>query len=222
VKISVITVCCNSARTLGYTLESFFCQNYPEKELVVIDGASTDETLNIIRSFPQERMIVISEPDNQALFEIARALGDSDIAFGNIDFVADHVSSRVVRKWRGSEYNRGAFRRGWMAPHPSCYARRAVVDAVGFFDLKYQTAADYDWMLRAFELQEFRARFLDRTLVDMQVGGNSTSGISAYIRSNIESLQARRKHLGTGVIDLALFAKPLRKVTQFAVRRPVL
>jgi len=252
VKISVITVCCNSARTLGYTLESFFCQNYPEKELVVIDGASTDETLNIIRSFPQERMIVISEPDrglydamnkgfdrftgdaigflnsddrfhdNEALFEIARALGDSDIAFGNIDFVADHVSSRVVRKWRGSEYNRGAFRRGWMAPHPSCYARRAVVDAVGFFDLKYQTAADYDWMLRAFELQEFRARFLDRTLVDMQVGGNSTSGISAYIRSNIESLQARRKHLGTGVIDLALFAKPLRKVTQFAVRRPVL
>jgi glycosyltransferase involved in cell wall biosynthesis len=249
VKISVVTTCCDSAKTIGCTLESFFRQDYPEKELVVIDGASADETLSIVRSFPQECMIVISEPDrgiydamnkgfeqftgdaigflnsddrfhdHEALSEIARALDESDLVFGNIDFVEDHVLSRVVRKWRSSEYKRGAFREGWMAPHPTCYSRRAVVDAVGFFDLRYRTAADYDWMLRAFELQDFRTRFLNRTLVNMQTGGNSTSGISAYVRGNIESLQARRKYLGAGLIDLALFAKPLRKMTQFAVRR---
>jgi glycosyltransferase involved in cell wall biosynthesis len=251
VKISVVTVCCNSAKTIGYTLESFFKQDYREKELVVIDAASTDATLNIVRSFPQEAMIIVCEPDrgiydamnkglgrftgdaigflnsddrfhdDQVLYEIATALGQSDIVFGNIDFVADHISSRVVRKWRGSAYRQGAFRRGWMPPHPSCYVRRAVVNAVGLFDLRYRTAADYDWMLRAFELYAFRTRFVDRTLVNMQTGGDSTSGISAYIRGNMESLQARRSHFGTGPIDLALFIKPLRKLTQFAIRQPV-
>jgi hypothetical protein len=44
-KISVVTASYNSQATIGYTIESFLAQDHPEKEMLVIDGASGDATL---------------------------------------------------------------------------------------------------------------------------------------------------------------------------------
>ena len=54
-KISVVTVCLNSARTIGHALESFFAQDHADKELIVIDGASSDDTLKVVASFPSRQ-----------------------------------------------------------------------------------------------------------------------------------------------------------------------
>lgn len=97
--------------------------------------------------------------DSGALSAIAEGLQELlDIVSGHLDFVTDHASSQVVRRWRGTPYARGAFRKGWMPAHPTFYVRRAVIDAVGRFDLRFKIAADYDFMLRAFELNQFSAR----------------------------------------------------------------
>ena len=64
VKISVITVAFNSARTIGHTVESFLRQTHPDRELIVIDGASRDATLDIVRSFAAENVTIVSEADN--------------------------------------------------------------------------------------------------------------------------------------------------------------
>jgi glycosyltransferase involved in cell wall biosynthesis len=248
VKISVVTVSFNSARTIGYTLESFFRQSHPEKELVVVDGASSDETLTIVRSFQLEGMVVISErdagiydamnkglaafsgeavgflnsddrfKDAEALAQISDTLQGADVVYGNLDFVAGHNSARVVRRWRGSPFRKNAFAAGWMPAHPTFYVRRAVVDAVGKFDLSYEIAADYDYMLRAMELHDFRTAFVDRVFVDMMHGGESNKGIKAYLKSNYEAHHSRRVWLKTGIADTAIIAKPLRKVTQFLTR----
>lgn len=246
-KISVVTVCFNSAATIAYAVESFLRQNHPDKELVIVDGASSDDTLAIVRSIGGDDPIVISEPDRglydamnkglanysgdavgflnsddrfkdcEALSHIAEGLEDADIVHGNIDFVADHDSHRLVRRWQGGAYYKGSFANGWMPPHPTFYARRRVFDAVGRFDLHYRIAADYDLMLRAMELHDFRAAFVDRVLVDMLHGGDSTSGVKAYLKSNYEALHSRRKWLNAPPIDKAFVAKPLRKLTQFLV-----
>lgn len=60
--ISVITVCFNSANRIRYTLESIRNQTYSNVEHIIIDGASTDRTLQIARSFPHVSKI-ISEKD---------------------------------------------------------------------------------------------------------------------------------------------------------------
>ena len=52
-KISIITVTYNSAATLKDTIESVLRQQYPEVEHILIDGASKDNTVSIIRSYPQ-------------------------------------------------------------------------------------------------------------------------------------------------------------------------
>ena len=245
-KVSVVTVCFNSARTIGHTLESFFGQDHQQKELVIIDGGSSDATLDIVRRFPQDDIRIFSEPDRGifdamnkgldrftgeavgylnsddrfhdggVLSAVSAALDRADIVFGDIDFVSDHDSGRVVRRWRSTPYRRGAFASGWMAPHPSLYVQRRVANAVGTFDLRYRISADYDWMLRAFELHGFTALLERRVFTDMMVGGNSTGGgLRTYVKGNLESLHSRQRWLGAGPIDYALFAKPLGKVLQF-------
>ena len=50
-KVSVITVCYNAEQTIKRTIESIFEQSYSDYEYVVIDGASKDDTLQIINSY---------------------------------------------------------------------------------------------------------------------------------------------------------------------------
>ena len=102
-----------------------------------------------------------------------------------------------------------------MPPHPTFYCRRKVVEQVGRFDLRYAVASDYDFMLRSLELTGSTAAPVGRVLVDMLRGGRSSASLTAYIRHNLEALDSRRRRLGAGLLDYALFAKPLRKVGQF-------
>lgn len=249
-KISVLTVCFNSAATIRHTLESFLSQDHREKELIVIDGASTDHTLEVVRSYPQDQIRLVSEPDSgmydalnkglrlysgdavgvlnaddcfhgrSSLTRIAEGLRQAEIVHGDLDFVEDHLGKRIKRRWRATPRPLNGFRVGWMPAHPTFYVRRAVVEAVGPFDLQYKVASDYEWMLRAVELHNFRAERVNQVLVDMMVGGASTKGMAAYIGHNIEALRARQRWLGSGLVDYALIAKPARKVSQFLFASP--
>lgn len=62
-KVSIITTTFNSAATVATTLSSVAAQSWPEIEHIIIDGASKDNTLDIVRSFPHVATVV-SEPDN--------------------------------------------------------------------------------------------------------------------------------------------------------------
>jgi glycosyltransferase involved in cell wall biosynthesis len=63
VKVSIITVCRNCETTIGDTIRSVAAQDYPEKEHIIIDGASTDRTMDIVRSYAPLLSRVVSEPD---------------------------------------------------------------------------------------------------------------------------------------------------------------
>jgi len=248
VKISVITVCMNSAKTIADTIRSFVEQTHPDKELVVIDGGSQDETVGIARSFGHPAIRIFSEPDSgiydamnkglvaysgdavgflnsddtfhdrEVLTSIASALANADAVYGDVVFVTDQSSKRIVRTWNAGVYRRGSFRSGWLPPHPTFYIRRGLADLTGFFDVQYGSAADYDFMLRAMELHASTVQYITRILVDFQSGGRSTSSLSNYITANLLCLKSRRRHLHAPFVDLALIAKPLRKLNQFRWR----
>ncbi|MER8758329.1 glycosyltransferase [Mesorhizobium sp. M0976] len=244
-KISVLTVCWNSAATIRHTIDSFFAQDHDNRELVVVDGGSSDETLAIVGSYPQDRIQLVSEPDRgmydalnkglrlytgdavgvlnsddcfhdcTVLGRISAGLEKTDIVHGDLDFVENHLNKRVVRRWRAAPRPAKGFRTGWMPAHPTFYVRRKVAEAVGTFDLSLKVASDYDWMLRAVELHGFESITTNHTLVDMMVGGVSTGSVASYIGHNFEALRSRRQWLRSGPIDYALLAKPVRKLGQF-------
>jgi len=65
-KITIITVCFNSEKTIIDTLESMYQQSLQDYEYIIIDGKSTDKTLEIIKNYQskfRDRLRVISEPD---------------------------------------------------------------------------------------------------------------------------------------------------------------
>jgi len=100
-KVSIITVCFNSERTIRDTIESVLSQSYPEIEYVIIDGLSKDNTVKIISEYNNEIPIVISEPD-KGIYDamnkgINASTGDiigilnSDDFFENTSVVSDVV-----------------------------------------------------------------------------------------------------------------------------------
>ena len=135
-KISVITASYNSEATIRATIESFLAQTHPDKEMLVIDGASKDATLKIAESFGSSQIRVISEPDkgvydamnkglhlftgdaigflnsddtfhdDDALAAIAAALEEADVVYGDLDMVIDNKSKTLVRAWSGGRFGR--------------------------------------------------------------------------------------------------------------------
>jgi glycosyltransferase involved in cell wall biosynthesis len=152
--------------------------------------------------------------DADALSAVAAALTNADVCYGDLDYVTGERRDRVVRRWRSTRWRKGGFRQGWMPAHPTFYCRRAVIDAVGVFDLRYRLAADYDFMLRVLELGDVRACHIPRVLVDMDAGGRTSASLGARVSHNLEALDSRRRWLGAGLVDYALFAKPLGKASQ--------
>ncbi len=87
-RISVITVCFNSAGTIRDTLESVAGQSYKDIEHIVIDGASTDGTLAILHEWHMHELRLVSQPD-EGIYDamnkgLALATGDV-IGFLNAD-----------------------------------------------------------------------------------------------------------------------------------------
>lgn len=108
-KISVITATWNSGVTIGQTLESVLRQGYRDVEVIVIDGQSTDNTLDIVREYEgrfEGRLRWISEPD-RGLYDamnkgIAMATGDVVGILNSDDFyTSDDVLERVAREIDG-------------------------------------------------------------------------------------------------------------------------
>lgn len=96
-KISIVTVCYNSAETIEDTIQSVLAQHYPAIEYIVVDGASKDNTLDIVSKYSDRISTVISEPD-KGIYDamnkgIALATGDyvgilnSDDVFADADVI---------------------------------------------------------------------------------------------------------------------------------------
>ena len=101
VRISVITVAYNRASTIADTLKSVAAQTYPDVEHIVVDGASMDGTLEVIKQHGQHVARVISEADHgiyDAMNKGVKASTGAIIGFLNADdyYAHDHVLEKVA------------------------------------------------------------------------------------------------------------------------------
>ena len=178
--ISIVTPTYNAACYLEQTLRSVSDQEYPRLEYVVVDGGSTDGTLDIIRSHDGLISRWISEPDEgisdafnkgvrMATGEIVGIINADDYYHpGALAAVAqaaqDHPAADIYygdaihERFDGG----GAFRfrpkrdigkyiwRRMPVSHPATFVRRSAYERYGLFDLRYELAMDYDLMLRMY------------------------------------------------------------------------
>ncbi len=245
-KVSIITVCRNSENAIRSCLESVQSQSYKNIEHVIIDGASSDGTLDVIRNtkFPDD--ILISEPD-QGIYDgmnkgIERSTGDlicflnSDDVYSDQDVINDIVhqmtskkldalltdvcfvskSGRVVRNYSAKDFTPSKLKSGWMPPHPGMFILRQKIFEAGLFEPSYKIAGDYEFCIKLFRLPELSWSYYSRRTVDMALGGVSTSGLKSQYILNCEVYRACRQH-GIDISFLKLLMKYPRKVLEFFV-----
>ncbi|WP_338635688.1 glycosyltransferase [Spirobacillus cienkowskii] len=104
IKITLITVCYNSEKTIEDTLLSVVNQDYQNIEYIIIDGGSTDKTINIIKNYENKISKLVSEKDNGIYFAMNKGLklatGDI-IGFINSDdvFADNNVIKEISQKF---------------------------------------------------------------------------------------------------------------------------
>jgi glycosyltransferase involved in cell wall biosynthesis len=108
IKFSVITVCYNSVQTIAQALQSVADQDWPHVEHILIDGDSTDGTLDVIELLRPRLAFVVSEPDN-GIYDamnkgLALATGDV-VCFLNADdqYASNDVLSTVATHMRAEQ-----------------------------------------------------------------------------------------------------------------------
>lgn len=217
-KISIITVCYNSASTIKDTLESVLKQSYTNYEYLIVDGKSKDNTLTIVKEYEkkfQGKLKYISEKDS-GLYDamnkgIKLATGDI-IGIINSDDILAHkdVFKRVVEHikdvdgvysnllmldetlsvpYRLFKSKKVSKKWGWAMPHPTLYLKKEVYLKCGYFDLQYKITADYDFMLRILQAG-FTFKYVDDYFVFMRSGGASTNGLKGYYNNFKQSYKS--------------------------------
>lgn len=226
-KVSIVTVSYNSESTIEKTLESVANQDYPEIEHIIVDGASTDSTMDVVSRFPHVS-VLISEKD-EGIYDAMNkgfsfASGDV-VAFLNSDdyYAYSSVISDIVLFFAKEQFDYvygnltflnddGTFGRRWVCdgeryihlegvqlPHPSLFVRTEVLRGIDpVFDSSFRIAADLKQQLILVNTMKAKGAHLDKTLVHMAVGGASTAGIFAYLRGWRESIRAYNDVFGTG------------------------
>lgn len=187
---SIIVPTFNSAATLGACIDSIICQTYKDYELVLVDGGSTDETLDIARSFEASlggRLVVYSGPDQGPYDAMNRgvdmASGTWVLFLGSDDtlyeadtlaqvaaFISDHepsdlVYGDVVMRSTGARHA-GAFDLDRLLfetnlCHQSVLYRRKLFEGIGPYNLRYPVWADWDFNIRCFSNPALVTRYMD-------------------------------------------------------------
>lgn len=204
IKVSVITPCYNSEKTIKKTLDSMINQTYRNFEYIIIDGGSTDNTLQIVKEYEPlfgERIRVFSEPD-KGIYDamnkgIRKATGDI-IGIVNSDdyYCIDALENMVAEVPEEKYFVLYGFQRcitngkedkivlfnhrnldTQMITHPTCFVSKDTYKDFGTYSLEYRSSADYEFMLRLFHQGNVVFKPVYKIISNFESGGMSSTEV---------------------------------------------
>ena len=243
-KVSVVTTTYNDIENLKRILAEVKKQTYPNIEHIIVDGGSTDGTVDLLKELEEKepgRISWMSEKDNGIYDAINKGIcmATGDIVGCCFDRYADEGvlmrmveimekegtdgvhgdlcymdGDRIVRKWHQGQ---GVIRSGWMPGHPTLYLKKEVYDKFGLYRTDYQISGDYEFMVRILYRKEVTLSYLPEILIYMSHGGTSTNSLGAYVESMMEGHRALvENHVPFAwVTDLC---RVVRVLSQFVIR----
>ena len=243
-KVSVVTTTYNDIENLKRILAEVKKQTYPNIEHIIVDGGSTDGTVDLLKELEEKepgRISWMSEKDN-GIYDASNkgiCMATGDIVGCCFDRYADEGvlmrmveimekegtdgvhgdlcymdGDRIVRKWHQGQ---GVIRSGWMPGHPTLYLKKEVYDRFGLYRTDYRISGDYEFMVRILYRKEVTLSYLPEILIYMSHGGTSTNSLGAYVESMMEGHRALvENHVPFAwVTDLC---RVVRVLSQFVIR----
>lgn len=210
---TIITVVRNGAQTIQRCIDSVVAQTFIDFEYLVVEGASTDETLEIARANSGSIDLLISEEDNGLYFAMNKGIDQARGKYIGILNADDAYFPETLQSvWNslrndpecGVVYGAMEFFSvpgkaffihsdelpRHMIYHPTCFVSRNTYDRYGLFNTKYRVAADYDLMFRLFK---GGVKFLG---IEQTLAKFSDGGVSAKLRfrSMLETSEIQAKY----------------------------
>ncbi len=240
-KVSIITTTYNDKENLKKIIAQVKNQDYANIEYVIVDGGSTDGTLEVIAEAAEyfgSRLKWISEKDKGIYDAINKGirLSTGDILgccfdqYAGPDVISKMVAlmekegtdgvhgdlyymegDKVVRYWHQGQ---GNIRFGWMPGHPTLYLRKSVYDKYGLYKTDYRISADYEFMIRILKDDKVKLSYLPEVLIYMSHGGTSTNSLGAYLAGMKEGHRALREN-GVRFAWFTDLCRTLRVLAQF-------
>ena len=196
VKFSIIIPTFNSKLTIRRCVDSVVGQSYEDFELLLMDGASQDDTVAIVRSYHDKRIRVFSEPD-KGIYDamnkgIDESTGDWLLFLGSDDYlyakdvllnVAPYLLNEFDVVYGEVESNLPEFHKGkWCLElievnrcHQAIFYNRRFFGHAFRYNLGYPILADFDINLRWFLNKRYKHRY-----IPVIISHYSTGGISSF------------------------------------------
>lgn len=243
-KVSIITTTYNDSANLRRIIGQIAAQDYENIEYIIVDGASTDDTMEVIREAEKtfgDHLVWISEKDSGIYDAINKGLelatGDY-IGFCFDEFASEDVISKmvtimekegtdgvhgdldymdgekIVRRWRQGQ---GSIRSGWMPGHPTLYLKKEVYEKYGVYKTDYRISADYEFMIRILKDHQVKLSYLPEVLIKMSHGGTSTSSLGAYLEGMKEGHRALKEN-GVSFAFVTDILRTVRVLLQFVTK----
>ncbi len=234
-RFSVITVCRNAQALIGPSGLSLRGQTCGDYEWLVVDGASTDATLQVVAALAVPSVRVRSEPD-QGIYDamnkaVSLARGDwiyflnagdtfadsgvladvaaaqahdpgAELVFGDMVYIGPE--GEQLRRFKHVSGSTLIFE---SLNHQATFARRALFERHGTFNLAFRTSADYDWFLRVFRAGT-GTRYLPRVIARFLTGGAHRADLPALLR---ERHALRLQYISPATLTLGLQVGRLRR-----------
>ncbi len=216
--ISVVTIAYNAGQFLEQTIRSVINQSYDHIEYIVIDGASSDGSVDIIARHEHAIDYWVSEPDNGIAHAMNKGIQASTgdyLLFLHADdyFLNEHVIQNAVSMMGGRAFDIAAFNivfqnaekaveyrsrafDYWLnfktaLRHQAVFCSRQLFERLGGFDERYRIAMDYEFWLRAYR-KGVRADLFDYALTCMRDTGISSRSDWPSMKQRF--LEERRIH----------------------------
>ncbi|MFC1838330.1 glycosyltransferase family 2 protein [Thermodesulfobacteriota bacterium] len=201
-KVTIITVCKNSAKYIDRCIQSVLKQSYGDIEYILVDGKSTDGTLDVINKYKDDIDLVISEEDTGIYNAMNKGLKYSNgdiLYFLNSDdcFYDNNVVSDVLEAFRNKEsaiiYGDVIIEDGeklilkkhhvkgikYFLSNTICFQaifiQRFLFEEIGCFNEQYFIYSDVDWLLRVFKKYPSGSHHIERTICYYSNKGVSSS-----------------------------------------------
>ena len=213
-KLSVITVVFNGERHLEETIVSVVGQGYQNLEYIIIDGGSTDRTVDIIKKYDKDISYWSSEPDKGIYDAMNKGLGVATgdyVAFMNADdwyeprafqAVADAITQsgaafvtakiRIINEQDQTQVIRESTfdEYGKNIHHQTCFIDLSIHKQF-LYDTQYRLAADRDLIVRLLQ-SGISTHFLDKVIANFREGGLG----SDMLQYQKELFHSNRKNIG--------------------------
>ena len=224
--VSIITIVFNGDKFLETTINSVLSQTYSNIEYIIVDGGSTDRSIEIIKKHENSIDYWISERDNGIAdaFNKGIALSRGEIiGILNADdwYEADAVQTIIsnlkpypaiysghmkLYNIDGNQFIKlhktrpDRLSQTMRVAHPSTFVHRNVYSSVGNFSLEYKIAMDYDFLLRV-RSYPFEIITINKVLSNMRLGGISAN-IYKVLR---EELKIKNRYIGNKIQHIIWF-----------------